>query len=455
MIGTPPPGLRALLFATFALACGCPIDEPTPPGPTDPIQPDAPCAPPDGERILDELGGDTRVTWEATGFFRTQEECGRWWLVTPDGHPFWSAGVNHISPDGDAAQDSGRRRYREAVNAGYPSLDAWADATAERMRSWGFNTVGAWSRLDLLAPRMPYTVMLSLSGGNWETGALADWFDPRWEEELRARVAAEVEPRRDDPLLVGYFVDNEIRWGRDWRGTDSLLQEYLALPAEAPGKRRAVEHLLDSFDDLAGLNAALSTDFEEVDQLLAHRENIAALDPGAGGEEESLTRGFLALAAEHYFGTAAAAIREVDEHHLLLGNREVASMARAEVLDAAARHCDVVSLNNYRFLDGVAEAASAITRAMDVGWMLEDAHERTGRPILVSEYGFRAADSGLPNTWPPFYPTLDDQAARADAFEAENRAAQESPWVVGMHWFEWVDQPPRGGSTARTTTGAW
>ena len=40
-----------------------------------------------------------------------------------------------------------------------------------------------------------------------------------------------------------------------------------------------------------------------------------------------------------------------------------------------------------------------------------------GKPILVTEWGYRADDAGLPNSWPPVYPTLADQDERADAYE--------------------------------------
>src|SRR5512138_2692279 len=45
----------------------------------------------------DAYGGWTGRTLAATGRFRVESVDGVWWLVTPDGHPFFSAGVNNIS----------------------------------------------------------------------------------------------------------------------------------------------------------------------------------------------------------------------------------------------------------------------------------------------------------------------------------------------------------------------
>ena len=67
------------------------------------------CVAPPGSPDLDEWGGDRRVAREATGFFRLTRLCGRDWLVTPGGHPFYSLGVNTVGPRGSAGRESGER----------------------------------------------------------------------------------------------------------------------------------------------------------------------------------------------------------------------------------------------------------------------------------------------------------------------------------------------------------
>ncbi|MBN2292959.1 MAG: hypothetical protein JXM70_11070, partial [Pirellulales bacterium] len=56
----------------------------------------------------------------------------------------------------------------------------------------------------------------------------------------------------------------------------------------------------------------------------------------------------------------------------------------------------------------------------------------------------RAADAGLPNSWPPIYPTLATQADRADAYEKRFRKMLSKHWIVGQHWFLYADQPAEG-----------
>jgi len=47
---------------------------------------------------LSAYGGDTRRTFDATGFFRLERTDERWWLVDPNGAAFISIGVNFGAP---------------------------------------------------------------------------------------------------------------------------------------------------------------------------------------------------------------------------------------------------------------------------------------------------------------------------------------------------------------------
>jgi hypothetical protein len=361
----------------------------------------------------------------ASGFYGVHGTCGAWTLVAPDGAPFVSVGVNSITAHGTRNAATGAYAYHDAILARYGSDEAWGRATGPRLRGWGFNTAGGWSQAELLADELAVTAVLYLGGGDWQTGDVADWFDPGWEAHVRARVEQVVTPWVGDPRVLGWFLDNEMRWGPDWRGPQSLLALYLALPADAPGKAVAVDALL-AVDPAAGARA----------ELLA-RTSWGELPAAA------VTR-FLEQAAERYFATATAILRARDPDHLVLGNRDVSYMTRAEVWQAAARHVDVLSVNYYVYKEGVGELALNLSGGVDPAGWLRAQHELTGKPLLISEFGFRAADSLLPNSWPPVYPTLATQADRADAYDAYVTGARGVPWIVGTHWFEWADQPAEG-----------
>ena len=73
-----------------------------------------PLTPPSVTVKVDRYGGDLSVRRRATGRFRTERIGGRWWLITPEGHPYWFTGIANADPRGTADRN-GRYAYAEAV----------------------------------------------------------------------------------------------------------------------------------------------------------------------------------------------------------------------------------------------------------------------------------------------------------------------------------------------------
>ncbi|TWC28286.1 beta-galactosidase-like protein [Pseudomonas sp. SJZ079] len=68
----------------------------------------------------DQFGGLlSGPSFEATGFFRTEQQDGRWYLVTPQGHGFFSLGVNAVT----ASQSQTYIEGRETMFSALPKLD--------------------------------------------------------------------------------------------------------------------------------------------------------------------------------------------------------------------------------------------------------------------------------------------------------------------------------------------
>jgi len=209
-----------------------------------------------------------------------------------------------------------------------------------------------------------------------------DVFDPAFAAHAEARAQEFCAPERDNGAILGWFIDNELRWGPDWRGPEELLALFLALPPEAPGHAAA----------------AAETDCDA----------------------------FAARVAARYFAVTVAAIKRADPNHLVLGCR-FALPPRRNVVHAAARAVDVISFNCYE-----TEPGAALT-----------VYAAAGKPCLIGEFSFRGADSGLPNTRGAG-PVVATQAARAQGYKHYIDAAFAHPQVVGCHWFEHADQPAEG-----------
>ncbi len=367
--------------------------------------------------------------FEARGYFYVAQRDGVWWLVDPVGCAFISKGVNHISPHGDFSPALGYSPYERSVREKYGGFEAWVNTTVARLRAWGFNTVGSWS-YEQLFTRMPYTLILNVMasyGFDWVSGRVPDIFDRRFEEHAEGLAAKLCAPRARDPLLVGYFLDNELRWGPDWRSPRHLLDDFMLLPPDAPGKRAAVEALLEAFSgDLGRLSAGLGVRLGDLNDLLRYTGNLPS-----GGSFDAARSLFLRRFAERYFSVAASAIRRHDPNHLILGVRFAGPPPR-EVLEVAGRYSDVITINYYTY--GSHEPPVDVLR-----WV----HSVTGKPVMVTEFSYKAMDSGLPNTKGAGQPVRDQRERSYYAARYALRAV-ELPFVVGYHWFQYMDQPAQG-----------
>jgi hypothetical protein len=338
---------------------------------------------------------------DRTGFIRAEQTDGVWWLADPGGRAVLSRGVNHVHSGGDRSPALGRSPYADVVRAKYGSPEAWAEASADRLRGWGFNTIGSWSSPAMLDRGLAYTYILDMgakSGGDWQKGLFPDVFSDEFRRTAERIAEAECAPRRDDPLLLGYFTDNELRWGPDWRSDRGLLADFWEMPEGSAGRAAAREFV---------------------------RERS-----GATGQVDFARRdgAFVQKVSEQYFGVCAEAIRRHDPNHMILGCRFAVRVPRS-VIAGMAPYVDIVSHNEYEFRPDVEK--------------LRQAHEWSGKPVMLTEFSFKALDSGLPCTRGAATPVATQQE-RADCFERYVTALMELPFMVGYHWFQYSDPPAEG-----------
>jgi len=361
------------------------------------------------------------LTFAQEGFFRAENRNGVWWVIDPQGEATLSLGVDNISYESDRIRGTGVCPYCEALGKSYPDRNAWGLAALARIRQWGFNTLGAWSDPVLWTHGVPYTVILDVAaraGADWQQRRPADYFDARFERAAAELAGKICQPRRFDHMLLGYFSDNELRWGPDWGGKETMLELYLKLPAGATGRLRAGEFLRQRYENVIGkLNQAWGVSATSFEELPA---------PGTTEAYKTDAAAFLEIAANRYFEVCEQAIHAADPDHLYLGARFAGLPPEAAL--RGAHHADVVSINVYSF---------------DPRPTVETVFKATGRPVIVGEFAFRAENSGLPNTRGAG-PKVPDQAARARAYSDYVTRLEGLPEAIGYHWFEWVDEPKEG-----------
>jgi len=396
---------------------------------------------------------------EATGRFRVQKEGARWWLVDPEGRLFWSSGVTGVRLN-NATQIASRENFFEWLpRQGDPqarffgggaknrTFDFFAsnlllkygpefereffDISTRRLVSWGFNTIANWSdERSWALHRVPYTVPVQSGGPTFVVAerlkagkpwvrSFPDPFDPAFSKRLDARLAA-LAHLKDDPWLLGVFIDNELPW-IEGSPPRRLAAAALALPANRPVKAALLKRLRSSNASPAALNAIFGTHFASWEEA----DRPWALDAAQLKNAETALAGLDAAIAEQYFRTCRDALGRHLPGALYLGCRF--HTYNREAIATARKYCDVVSFNIYGY--------SPSERAAD-----EHATEMDF-PAIIGEFHFGATDRGM------FHPGLrrtENQADRAKKFSAYMGEAAAAPWCVGAHWFQYLDQPLTG-----------
>ncbi|HWZ91491.1 MAG TPA: hypothetical protein VNW92_21665 [Polyangiaceae bacterium] len=362
----------------------------------------------------------------ASGKFSVTSEHGRAWFIAPDGQRFLSQGVNAM---GDGSYNAPNPNFYDPVNKQFHGdKSAWVASAFQRLSSWGFNTVGAWSDDALNGQRYPYTYMLYAAGFDQP---LEHVFEPYFE----TRVAANTEKaraRKDDPYLIGYFLDNELPWWGEfgWHagGQKTLLEKYAHAEVGGAGKRVLREFLERRYGhDLARFNQAYRTTLKSFDEL---EQSIDLPVRGAALRRDA--DDFAGAVAERFFAVTTKALRERDPNHLILCVR-FAGEAPWPVVEVAGKYCDVLSVNQYQRTGEVDQH------------LLDDFYVKSKKPILITEYSFSATEnqSGDPNTKGASVtvPTQQERAEHTMRFASQALAL---PYVVGLHWFAWADESPQG-----------
>lgn len=387
-------------------------------------------------------GGDLEGRQDGTGFFGAAREEGRWWLVDPDGYRFFSLGCDCVCPSAETPVEGrealfadpppahtrsfwGHERWIDFYRAnlerrgGAEWLERWAERTVARLRRWGFNTIANWSDPRLTAPGlMPYATNLTSLAGM--CARLPDVYAPAFEAEVRRLVEPELSPQLTDRMLIGYFVGNEPVW--TFGGHRSPFNDLFSSPGYPHTLSAAITWLRERYHDrLTDLNTAWGTRFGAWDDLA---RGIPDVRLGTAALQEDAT-GFLGQVLSRFYDTACRAIRSVDPNHLLLGGRFY-SVAMAEPYVRACRAFDVFSFNCYQ-------------REVPLE-QVERVERLSGLPSIVGEFHFGVIERGMSGA----LVSVRSQKERGLAYRHYVEHAAAHPAVIGLHWFQWVDEPVTG-----------
>lgn len=396
---------------------------------------------------------------KATGYFYATKREGKWWLVDPDGRLFFSLGVAVVGPHQatpvndredyfawlpDKEDDKFAAAWRQSTFTGARSyykdktpydafsfhvanlirvdgdqwFERWRERTHQRFRSWGFNTIGGWSDETLrMDQRTPYTVSIhygvpAIQGSQGHWYKFPDVFDPKFRANVRKEMEAQKGKAAGDPWCIGFFVDNELSWGDD----TSLAIGVLRSPKDQPTRVEMIKQLKEKYETIAKLNEAWQTQFESFDALVEPKGGFKARTA------KKFLREFNQQIVNLYFKTVREEVKRVAPNQLYLGPRFAWVNEQAAL--AAGQYCDAVSYNLYRYkVDSF-----RLPHGLD-------------KPVISGEFHFGALDRGL------FHPGLKpvaNQEKRAEQFKIYVASALKHPNIVGIHWFQYIDQAATG-----------
>jgi len=170
---------------------------------------------------------DEELAFAPTGFFRLEqwldpaqpEQDRVWWFVDPLGRAFLALGTDHCNYNVHWCEKLGYAPYHQNLEKIYASEQEWAATAARRLSEWNFNTLGANNSPSTRYRGLAHTEFAGLGAAfaaEEEIRPQKGWtgfpnvFSPRWEEFCDHRAKEICAPNKDDPWLLGYFLDNEL-----------------------------------------------------------------------------------------------------------------------------------------------------------------------------------------------------------------------------------------------------
>ena len=405
----------------------------------------------------DTFGGCAgRKVQAGTGFFTKARMDGRWTLADPLGNAFFSVGpdcvvvrpdcrvdrlehlLDWLPPETDPEYGGMYRHaqwplhsapsHRDCTLFSFPQANLyrafgadwhgqWQRLMSRQLKRGGFNTLGNWSDPESLGVLpLPYVTMLA-EFPDTKMHIFRDFpdvFAPEYEQNA-LRCAQTLKARARDPLMIGYFLRNEP----EWAFVDGLIlaDEVLYNPYPSVCKRRLIAWLAEKYQVAEALSDAWQLPLEDFQSLQRPIRSASALSPQAKRD----LKAFSALMLEAYVGIISAACRAADPNHMNLGMRW--AWISDQDLITGWQHFDVFSINCY-----AADPSAALDNVMKLGVDL---------PVMIGEYHFGALDAGQTATG---LEAVENQQARADAYQYYTERAAKHRACVGCHWFQCYDQ---------------
>jgi hypothetical protein len=335
---------------------------------------------------------------KAHEYIRVVQEDGVWWFQDGSGHRFFSLGVNCVGGCYGHAEETPINPARKARILGM-------------LREWGFNTGGSWSSPSIwnelyVADRI-YTDFHDHGHDVFDESFWNGWFADR--------IKLEVQPFLGMRNFIGYFLDNEPEWN-----PDLIFKFYQSLGKDRPGSQAFITFLKTYYQgSISKLNRDWKTSYASFEKI-----------PGgplpkqySWRMRQGILKDWRNQVAATYYRRYAGMVRALDPDHLILGIRH-RGVPDVEFFTALAPYFDVGSINDYNRYGHLRPAYAELYQA-------------TGKPMMITEFSF--SGSPHPGYKSSLFVDVYTQENRGVGYQKYVRQAARAPFMVGMHWFMWMD----------------
>ena len=366
-----------------------------------------------------KFGGYLQARSKATGYFHTEQRNGRWWFVDPEGYLFLSVGVDCVNigsglnvrdydkrpnmysvlpPDSIATLAGGRGRNGNLTYSfgiwnlyrryGVNFREQAQDMTIRRMERWGLNTIANWSSRDIMnLNRKAFLIPLPGLGASGNLMGLSDIYDQENRARIDQSIRQFVEPLKNNPWLIGYFIGNEPAWLDE----EARLCGLILKGEETPLKAELKKYLEKN------------------------------------GDTDESRKTFIIETFDKFLKFTNETLKKYDPNHLNLGIRFGNVLHMDErILQSCGRHFDVLSFNCY----DVKPDNEMMDRVLEV----------CRQPMIIGEYHFGTIEHGMAQSlW-----QVESEEQRGEAYRYYTEQAYAHPGLIGTGYFQWADQDLTG-----------
>lgn len=389
---------------------------------------------------LDAYGGWKGKEFKATGFFRTEHDGKRWWLVTPCGNAFISFGVNHYHA-GWWAQKHNQSYWKKQFKAEYPFDANWNEgfknAALSDLKRLGINTLGIHTDAPMLTEPpgkalFPYVAEFSpLKLSHYLSPSPETYMDVFSKDYALVceQVALEtVAPYARDSMILGFcmadcpiFTDTEAQWYNN----TTFPRQIRNLGPSSPGKATYLKLMSERYDRIDNFNRVYQTTFSSWEALLK-AEQWRKDQPPQNTDEAKDNTTFLEHCVNQYYKTAKDAFKRHNPNHLFFGDKINGNTDGLDaVLKISSRYTDLVNFQYYDRLE------NHETRMQS--WSEKISRDQ---PILNGDSAFTVPTETMPN---PYGPHCQSQEERAQMTEQYMKQSLCRNNFVGWHMCGIID----------------